>query len=281
MRFSSKTGVIPSGGGACAPAGVGETRTVSALGTSSDRGDRATALPRSTRGACGLLAAAALALVAGCNPEVRGNGVYLEQQRDTGDFQGLDIKDGVAAYITAGQALSVKVIGDANVVPNIATEVFSDPEQVGTGTIRVLHIVPSIAFDPTIPPAVIITVPALSYVRAEGASPVQVKRAAADLFTVRAMGSAQVTLVGAAGRSGDLLDAVLSKQTLLDATQYPTAGAYVELYDKATAKLHSNGPVTGFASGDSRLDNLLGTGDCTSVKVEGTATRICNGTPTP
>ncbi len=280
MRFSPKTRVIPSGGRANARAGVGASRTVSALGTSRNRGGRATALPRSARGARGLLAAAALALALGCNPEVQGNGVYLEQSRTTGDFQGLEIRDGVAAHVTAGQALSVKVIGDANVVPNITTEVF-DPEPVGTAMIRVLHVVVGFAYQATIPPAVIITVPEFRYVKAEGASPVEVKRAAADLFTVRAKGSAQVTLVGAAGRSGDLLDVVLSNQTLLDATQYPTSGAFVELHDKGTAKLHSNGPVTGSLFDSSRLDNLLGSGDCTSVAVEGTATRICNGTPTP
>jgi len=277
MRFSSKTRVIPSGGRAKVRAGVGASRTVSALGTSSDRGGRATALPRSTRGARALLAAAALALVAGCNPEVQGNGVYLEQTRTTGDFRALDIRDGVAAYVTVGQNRSVKVVGDANVVPNIATEVLLDPEPVGTGTIPVLHVSVSYAYTPSIAPAVVISIPEFSYVKAEGATPVQVKRAAAPLFFVRAKGSAQITVIAAAGHVGDGVDVELADDALLDATQYPTAGAYVDLAGHGTAKLHSNGAVTGFVRDSGHLDNLLGTGPCLVTTTTATSQIVCNG----
>jgi hypothetical protein len=66
----------------------------------------------------------------------------------------------------------------------------------------------------------------------------------------------------------------LSEQTLLDATQYPTNGAYVELSGHGTAKLRSDGAVTGKVADDARLDNLLGTGPCLAT-TSGNAQIVC------
>ena len=90
-----------------------------------------TALPLATRVALLIAAAAAIALLAGCNPEVQGNGVYFEDQRTRDAFEGVHVERGIAVYVTAGENQSIKVIGDANVVPNIATVVL-DSEMVGT-----------------------------------------------------------------------------------------------------------------------------------------------------
>jgi hypothetical protein len=284
MRISSKNPALPRNDGSRGEAGVGDATTGTALGGLRDRGAPITAC-RGPSFARGLAAAAALALVAGCNPYVQGNGVYAEEDRTgtVGEFAGLQIESGdirggdrLSAVVTSGEARSVRVTGDANLVREIVTEVES--EFVGTTTIQVLHVRISLEdqYDPTIGLQVAISIPSFSFVRAEGASTVQVKRAGAPVFTVDASGSSSVTVTGAEGHIGDLIDATLANDTLLDATNYPTARARVDLSGKGTAKLHSNGPVTGTAANDSLLDNLLGTGDCNGVVVSGSATKLCN-----
>ena len=82
LRLSA---VISSRRAAAAGAGVGRSPTLAPLGTSSDGGVRATALPRYTLRAGALAVAAAVALLAGVQPRrSRGTGSTLEEPRTTG-----------------------------------------------------------------------------------------------------------------------------------------------------------------------------------------------------
>ena len=264
MRLSSESSAISPNTGRCGDAGVGSAPTFTALRPSRVHGFSFTAC-----------AIAAVTLLVGCNPRVQGNGVYLEEPRERGPFVGIHVQDGVSAIVTSGEPQTLRVIGDSNIVPHIDTSVVAEP--LGLTTIQVLRVSVTEDYVPTIPPSVVVSVPSFVFVRAVGEADgdrivtVDVKKAAAALFTAEASGSARVAISGA---GGDVIDATLGGDALLDATGYVTSAAVVALSGRATAKLRSNGPVTGTAVDDSRVDNLLGTGPC-FVTTSGTAQAIC------
>jgi len=224
-----------------------------------------------SKGPVALAAAAALVLVAGCDPYVKGNGVYTEEYRAKPEFQGVRVENGIQIVATSGVALQpVKVTGDANVVELIETDV--EPQLVGTTTeIRVLHVHVRVGYDAIITPQVVVSVPSFTYVRARDASPVQVHQAAAPTFSVDASDTAAVTI---SGTGGDAIDATLGGESLLEATEYLTSVARVDLSGSATAKLNSSGAVTGTAANDSTLINV-GAGLCDEVVKTSGNPRIC------
>jgi hypothetical protein len=266
MLVSPESPGISPTTGRCGDAGVGAAPTVTALGPPRGRGFSITVW------AIG----AAAALLVGCNPRLKGDGVYLEEPRERGSFVGIHVQDGVSAVVTSGETQTLRVIGDSNVVPHIDTAVVAEP--LGLTTIQVLRVSVTEDYDPTIPPRVLVSVPSFVFVRALGDDDgdrivtVDVTEAATPTFTAEASGSARVTL---SGPGGAVISATGAGDALLDATEYVTSAAVVALSGRATAKLRSNGPVTGTAAGDSRVDNLLGTGPC-FVTTSGTAQAICN-----
>jgi hypothetical protein len=218
-----------------------------------------------------VLAAAALAALPACNPTLQGNGVLAEETRTVGAFTGVCVQDGVAAHVTVstGSAQSVRVIGDANIVPHIVTE--TEPEQVSsTSTVQALHVRVDGSFQPTIAWAVVVTMPSLTLVKANDASPVDVKNAAAPWMRVDAGGRSAVTLAG----NGGILDAHLSDASL-DARIYPVDAAWVDLSGGSWAALKSSGQVAGTAGGSSLVDNMLGIGPC-FVVTTGAARTACH-----
>ncbi len=259
MRFFSKSPAISRTPGRLGKAKVGSPPTATALGC-----------PRVRGFSIARWAIVAAALLAGCNPPLQGNGVYLEESRTVGPFVGIHVQDGVSAVVTSGEpGQTVRVIGDSNVVPHIETTVEAEP--VGLTTIQVLHVSVTKNYVPTIPPSVIVSVPSFVSVRADDVPTVDVRKAEASTFTVDASGISRVTLVGA----GAEIDATLGGDALLDATEYVTSAADVALSGRTTAKLRSNGPVNGTAVEASLVDDLLGTGPC-FVTTSGSARAICN-----
>jgi len=204
----------------------------------------------SSRGPVALAAAAALAFVAGCGTYVPGNGVYASERRPLGDFQGVKVEDGVRVVATAGVPLEpVKVSGDQTVVPHIRTDLIHDPDFSGT----TLHVWVDERYDPMIAPQVVVSVPSFQYVEGSDTSTVTV-----------------------GGTGGDAIEAKLSGDSLLDATEYLTALARVDLSGTATAKINSSGAVTGTVANDSTLINV-GVGHCDEViKTSGNPTVSCN-----
>ena len=222
--------------------------------------------------------AAVVALLAACEPTIKGSGVYYEESRTTGPFVGLHVEDGIAAYVTVGGERSVRVIGDSTVVPHISTSV--EPEALGTTTpADVLRVKTTRDVVPVIPPAVIITVPSFTQLLVEDVKPVEVRNAAAAVLTVKAVGGARVTIARAPGHVGERIAVELHDAAQLDATEYVTStasvAAFVEVSGTSTALLHSDGPVVGSASGDSTVNNLLGAGPC-FVTTTGNARTVCN-----
>jgi len=54
---------------------------------------------------------------------VNGNGSFLEEPRQVAPFVGIAVDLGIEATVEVGPAQSVKLSGDANLVPDIETSV--------------------------------------------------------------------------------------------------------------------------------------------------------------
>lgn len=244
MALSPKSRVVPHGAAAARRGEVRSARTASSLGSSRDPGTGA-AVAVARRAA--LVVAIAAALLAGCDPRVRGSGILIDEPRRADGFVGLRVQDGIAGFVTVGPAHSVRVIADSNVVGNIDTSV--EPAPLGSATVSVLFVRVGHSIDPVIPPTVVVTVPSFLLADASGGASIQLKATAgADpgpLLTVR-LSAASLDAIGAE-------------------PDYVTSGAAVTLAGRSAAKLHSDGPVTGSVSTQSTLDNLQGTGSCDGV----------------
>lgn len=240
---------------------VVRVRTSAALGTPTIPGAGATVARKRFAGrplaALALLAAAAA--LAGCDPERVGNGVYAEKTVHVAPFTGVRVEDGIDAVITVSSTATQSVIltGDENIVDeNLETRV--ELEGVGSTAVSVLHVWASPSFTPVIPPRVVIRRPSLVYVRGSDGVSIEVK-----------------TPTGADEGAGPL--AVVLEGATLIARSYPISGAVVDLEDRATARLHSDGPVVGTVSADSHLDNTYGSGSCAGVVTSGAGNVVCAG----
>lgn len=222
--------------------------------------------------AFGLLAAS----LAGCEPFVEGNGVYREESRPgLAPFVGLHVESGVEVTLTAGAAAqSVGVSGDANLLPYIHTEVH------GEGGRSVLHVYVSATFSGTYRPRAVVEVPAVEYTLVREASKAVVKKASAEWFTAVADQGSTIVLSGASADApaGATLEALLAGGSLLVATEYTVSeGASVDLRGGSTARIRSDGPVSGTVAGGSELDNESALGTCEAVASDGTSTVRCPG----
>lgn len=236
MHPTSKSRVVSSLDGRPLAPEVWAGLTSHALGSSRARGAAGTVW-RKTFAWRPLAALAALALLAGCDPQVRGNGVYAERRIDPGPFAGVRMEDGVGAVVTIapGLAPAATVTGDENLVEDhIKTSL--EVEGAGSTAVTVLHVrVDPSDFVAIIPPRVVISQPVFSLVRARDRAAVELKRPA---------GASDV---------GGPLSVVLEGATLY-ARQYPTASAAVLLTEGSSALLAA-AAVTGTVA-DSLLDNL-------------------------
>src|ERR671937_185417 len=78
-----------------------------------------------------LAALLVLAVAPGCyvagmpfvSPPIKGSGHVVEEARTIGEFTGIEVHGVVAADVTAGEAPSLKLSGDDNLLPLIITEV--------------------------------------------------------------------------------------------------------------------------------------------------------------
>lgn len=233
--------------------------TTATLGGPADRGARATVAARRHSVAVAAALALAFAHLAGCEPELKGSGVLAEETPPVaGSFEGLRVEDRFAAFVTvgSGEAQTVRVLGDSNVVPGI--EASLETVTVGSTAVTVLHVWRSGDVTPVIRPSVVVTVPALRYVEARGDASVQLRRPAA---------SAEVCPALAAVLQDADLDATAG-------SDYVTDGAAVTLGGRSEARLHSDGPVRGSVSAQSTLENA-GTGSCAGVDAEPGARVSC------
>ncbi len=184
-------------------------------------------------------------------------------------FEGLRVRDGIEATVTAGAAQPRLVVsGDANLLPYIHAEVEADPGSVPAGILRLWIEVPAGNFSICIPPLAVLEMGELKYVGAEGDSHVNASGVATQLLSVEAYGKSDINV---AGPGGGRIQVVASGATV-DAATYPVSdGAQVDLSSGARAGLHSGGAVTGTVGAACTLYNF-GTDACTAVTVPPGAT---------
>lgn len=214
-------------------------------------------------------ASAALALVAaalaGCDPHVEGNGVFLEEDR-TGDLGQLEVRgvavwDGVAAIVTVGSPRSVKVSGDANVLSKLRTSVVTDEE---TG-LAYLNVSVSTSYTSVHPLRVVATLPDVSLLRARGIentpeetpSSVDARAVATAALHVLAGEGSEVKVAGAGAGGSPALGVELSGGASLDARLYAVSRAEVELSGDSLAQVRASERVDGVAVPPSRVTNVL------------------------
>jgi hypothetical protein len=211
------------------------------VGASPERAAAATPFP----GAWLRRNAVALTLaLAACNAGVEGNGVFREETRDESGFEGIAVDDGMTAIVTAGEgSYRVSVSGDENVVQWIQTSVVTDPSGI-----RVLSVsVGDRDYTSKHPLRAVVSLPALTLIRARGASSVEASGVAGAEIEIEASdGSA----VRPAGPGAAFLRTKLFGEKLggrLLAAGLPVVTARVELEGDSRAELYATGAVFGVA----------------------------------
>ena len=208
------------------------------------------------------VAIAALVALAACSTYVNGNGVYHEETRQVAPFVGIAVDLGIEATVEVGSVQSVRLSGDANLVPDIETRVEAGILVTSTWLE---------GFDPALPLRLSVTIPYLQSASAVGESHVQVSGAAATVpFEASAFEGSEIHLSGAGGSQ---LDAALGGGSHLEATAYPVDAATVEIGGGSAAELRVAGAVTGNLHGGSDLQ-IYGGGSCSAVNEEGGSTCV-------
>ncbi|HSN92256.1 MAG TPA: DUF2807 domain-containing protein [Anaeromyxobacteraceae bacterium] len=201
------------------------------------------------------VALASLAALAGCATYVNGNGVYHEETRRVAPFVGIAVDLGIEATVEVGPEQSVRLSGDANLVPDIETTVVNGVLVTSTWLE---------GFDPALPLRLYVTVPYLEAASAVGGSHVDVSGATATVpFEAGVFDGSEIHLAGAGGPA---VEVSLGGNSHLDATAYPVGDAAVALGGASAAELRVSGSVTGDLHGGSSLQ-IYGGGSCTAVNL--------------
>lgn len=184
---------------------------------------------RTPRTLLALAAAAALATLGGCaiivapndgdvrmhtmfgGSPVDGNGVAARDQRVVGAHGNLEIGGSMQVEVRAGQAPSLLVEADSNLLPYIRTEARGDTLLITSD--RILR--------SRTPVRVVYTVPRLTEVRAGGSARVVVRDLTGAPLDVRKSGSGQIRLAGKV----DSLNAHVSGSGIVDAGELRSASA--------------------------------------------------------
>ncbi len=159
----------------------------------------------------------ALFLLGACDmelaSELKGSGAKKTERRDTGAFTRVDLEGAAEVAIVVGQARSVKVSGDDNLLSNLRTDVEGD-----TLVISTRH-----SYRSRIGMLVEIRVPALNGVDLTGSGKIRVRELEGDLFTATISGSGILEITGGAndfdldlqGSGKARLDQILATSTRL------------------------------------------------------------------
>jgi len=130
-----------------------------------------------------------LAIAAGCNftgKQVTGSGTRKTERRDVAAFTHLGVGGAYEVTIQVGQAQSVEIEADDNILPLIETN----------SKRGVLEISNKDSFDVKSAPVIRITVPELSEINASGASTINATNIKGDDFKVESSGASTVKAGG-------------------------------------------------------------------------------------
>lgn len=203
------------------------------------------------------IALALLAPLVACHPYIQGDGAFHEERREVAAFTGVSVTDGIIASVTLDPAQSVRISGDENLVPEVVTEVRTDPDR----QLPVLYVwFAAAGYRPVHPLRVEVALPALQLIHVGPATQLTASGVASDALAVVASDGADVTVSGAGGAR---LEVSLSggQGTEIDARGYPSVAAAVTLTGGSLAQIDVSGTVTGTAAPGCRVANV-GAGAC-------------------
>jgi hypothetical protein len=192
---------------------------------------------------------------------LRGDGHIVEEARAVRSFSGVEISHGMVAEVTVGPETSVKIKGDANLLPHIETRVEDGHLVVGVKDEHNLR--------PSEPIRLTVVTPTLLAVEASGGSEVRAQATAGREFSISASGGSEIEITGiqsdavtveASGGSeislsggGRELTADLSGGSILKSEEIPFAEAEVDGSGGSEFHLQVLQAITGDLSGGSEL----------------------------
>jgi hypothetical protein len=211
-----------------------------------------------------------LAIAPGCHfaglpfagPAVRGSGKIAVEARTIGEFTGIEVHGAVAADVTAGEAPSLRLSGDDNLLPLIVTEVRDGRLVIETqqGT--------NISTTSPLKATITATKP-LDGAEVSGASSCRIAAPMAASFDGEASGAASLTLEGLDAEALDLdvsgastvtitgkarsLRADASGASNLKLSGLETVVATVDLSGASSGEVKASESLTGDISGASSL----------------------------
>ncbi|MDQ3232219.1 MAG: DUF2807 domain-containing protein [Pseudobdellovibrionaceae bacterium] len=125
-----------------------------------------------------------------------GSNTVIEESRQVNSFTAVSIASGLHVTLAKGNAASVKLRGDDNILPLIETEVSGDELKI--------HLKKDISIRITRPIEVSITIPSLKKISASGGSHIVSSVGSPDAFAVEASDASHVTVQGLNVRNLDL-----------------------------------------------------------------------------
>jgi hypothetical protein len=188
---------------------------------------------------------------------VDGNGVAGRDQRMVGTVNGLDVNGSIVVDVRVGQATSLVVEADSNLLPLVRTEVRGDTLNIRTdGSYRTRN-----------PVHVIYTVPRLTDLHQNGSGRVNVQGLDGTPLTLRRNGSGAVSLSGQVAS----LDADSNGSGSVDAVNLQSASARLALTGSGRLQV-------GQVRGDYAIVNLNGSGQLRVSGAVRSLTARANGT---
>ena len=183
----------------------------------------------------------------------RGEGAVTTETRQTDDFSSIESGGGIHVSIGIGEASSLEVSAQGNVLPLIVTEVVDDTLRIRSST----------GYTTTARVAVTLTTPQLDRIQLSGGSHGDIDGLAADEFDVQlsggsvltASGTANTVMLGVSGGSVGQLGGLTATTVEVD------------LSGGSRAEVRATDHVNGSASGGSRV-SVAGGADA-SVNVTG------------
>jgi hypothetical protein len=188
----------------------------------------------------GALVAALVVLTTACGDDEppspsEGSGVSVTDTRDVASFTAVELTGANTVTIRVGEALSVAVTGDDNLVDRVTTVVRDDRLVIDdTGS-----------FETTAPMSVAVSVPALDVVTLSGAGTVTVEGVDGDQFSAELAGDGTLQVGGTAQRS----TAVLAGAGTLDLARLVAADATAELAGTGTIRINATSTLDASLSG--------------------------------
>ena len=201
-----------------------------------------------------ILTVAALVILSACTGVI-GSGKAATDSREVTEFTRISVSNGLEIDVQVGQAPSVVVSGDDNILPVIVTTVDGDELKVATE--------PNTNLVKQQPLLVTITTPTLVALSLDGGSKAKVAGEVAAALSVLASGGSEATVVGnataltaeASGGSKLHLDELLAQ----DAHLIATGSSQIDARVYATAQVDASGGAQVSIMGGAKVDqNVTG-----------------------